>query len=242
MPRSPSPGRPWFGGRKQTAGPGVAMLPGRKQAGAGDAAVAASPQPPPAAERSPPGGKGPGAHLLGVPGLERVLVVVEALFDGRHLEKKDWRGGAEGEGSAGRAPLPHPAPRRAQHHQGGRLPLLSASPSRKPENKTQTGAFQQEGTGAETPPRGNSGRWGRAGTHRRGGRAGGRPARGPGRRPAGPGSSRWCAAPSPSLFCRGEGAPVSRARGSTGRARGGCSRCPRGDGGTGGTSAAPAAP
>lgn len=35
-------------------------------------------------------------HLLGVPGLQRMLVVVEGLFDGRHLEKKHWRGGSRG--------------------------------------------------------------------------------------------------------------------------------------------------
>lgn len=49
-------------------------------------------------------------HLLGVPGLQRMLVVIEGLFDGRHLEKKHWWGGGEWGGQRREGGTAHPHP------------------------------------------------------------------------------------------------------------------------------------
>lgn len=83
-------------------------------------------------------------HLLGVPGLQRVFVVVEVLFDGRHLEKKHWeqrQGSVRGEGTEGGTPEPPGTERIWGHRWGPSSPLLSESPSRKP-------VWEQEGQGS----------------------------------------------------------------------------------------------
>lgn len=153
MPRSPSPGRPWFGGRKQTAGPGVAMLPGRKQAGAGDAAVAASPQPPRQQNAAPPGGRGPAPTFLVSQGLSECLLSSKLSSMGGTWKRKTGEGEQRVRAVRGVPPCPIPPPAGLSTTRAG---AYLYCPRPRPENlkiKPKQELFSRRGR-AQRPPRG----------------------------------------------------------------------------------------
>lgn len=95
-------------------------------------------------------------HLLGVPGLQRMFVVIKVLFDGRHLEKKHWEGdrGSEGGGGHRGGDIRAPSTEGSWGHSWvPGSPLLSESPSRKPVGE-QEGQGSTKGRGQPwDPPR-----------------------------------------------------------------------------------------